>query len=224
MNKIIIGKISFILLIFFISVSCVYSTDDYNGQETLDLDDNSSNKDISYPDLNYSNGSEIVNLTLFYPALQIGVGCHPIKLIKPTGLGCHPFHVSRLPNKITPIHFSPNFIIQGNLNSNLFLINSNQKFIIENNLQFKHNKHNKHNKNNKNNKMKIIYKNDNQNIKEIESVKRGIDKSEGFSNIPESFFNPFRFSFENLFNILSNFFNNLKTDLNGVLLYIIEFS
>ena len=221
MNKIIIGKISFILLIFFISVSFVYSTDDYNGQETLDLDDNSSNKDISYPDLNSSNGSEIVNLTLFNPVLQIGVGCHPIKLIKPIGLGCHPFHVSKLPTKITPIHFSPNFIIQGNLNSNLFLINSNQKFIIENNLQFKHNKHNKHNKNNK---MKIIYKNDNQDIKEIESVKHGIDKSEGFSNIPESFFNLFRFSFENLFNIVSNFFNNLKTDLNGVLLYIIEFS
>jgi hypothetical protein len=204
MNKFTIGKISFILLIFLINISCVYPMDDYNGQETLELGDNSSNKDIPYFDLNSSNESKRVNLTLTNPNLQIGVGCHPIELMKPIGLGCHPLHVLKLPAKITPIHFSLNFIIEDN-----FLINSNQKFIIENNLQFKHNK------------IKIIYKNDNQDIREIGSVKYGVNNNGGFLNIPESFFNPFIFSFENLFNGVSNFFNNLKIDLSGILSYII---
>nr|WP_302578040.1 hypothetical protein [Methanobrevibacter arboriphilus] len=57
MNKIIIGKISFILLIFFISVSFVHSTDDYNGLETVELDDKSSDDDSlnNYTDLNNSS-------------------------------------------------------------------------------------------------------------------------------------------------------------------------
>ncbi|WP_054835283.1 hypothetical protein [Methanobrevibacter arboriphilus] len=57
MNKIIIGKISFILLIFLISVSCVYSMDDYNGQETIELDNKSSDNDSlnNYADLNNSS-------------------------------------------------------------------------------------------------------------------------------------------------------------------------
>ena len=56
MNKIIIGKISFILLIFFISISCMYSTDDYNGQETIEFDNKSSDNDSlnNYTDLNNS--------------------------------------------------------------------------------------------------------------------------------------------------------------------------
>ena len=69
MNKIIIGKISFILLIFLISVSCVYSMDDYNGQETIELDNKSSDNDSLNIITDLNNSS--VPIFIFPPDLLI---------------------------------------------------------------------------------------------------------------------------------------------------------
>ncbi len=69
MNKVTIGKIIFILLIFLISVSCVYSNDNYNEQRIIELDNKSNYNDslIIITDLNNS----IVPKHLFHPDLLI---------------------------------------------------------------------------------------------------------------------------------------------------------
>lgn len=69
MNNIIIGKISFILLIFLISISCVYSMDDYNGQETIELDNKSSDNDSLNIITDLNNSS--VPIFIFPPDLLI---------------------------------------------------------------------------------------------------------------------------------------------------------